>query len=203
MQPCITGWLPACQIVVFPETCHVRDRASTVHSPAIDGEPVQNILPELALSVSVVDASEAELDQLTKEEFQRPFNLETPPLFREVILAAPDIDAGVFTEMADGLKGKANRITLYASSKDYALEASRKVHGLLRAGDSEKMVVVDGVDSIDASLASTDVLGHGYVFHSSILFDIESLFRFGKPPSQRERLRVQQTGKLLYWMLDR
>ena len=129
--------------------------------------------------------------------------VKTPPQFREVILAAPDIDAGVFTEMAEGLKGKANRITLYASSKDYALEASRTVHGLLRAGDSEQMVVVDGVDSIDASHASTDVLGHGYVFNSSILFDIESLFRFGKPPSQRERLRVQQMGKLLYWMLDR
>ncbi len=129
--------------------------------------------------------------------------VKTPPQFREVILAAPDIDAGVFTEMANGLKGKANRITLYASSKDYALEASRILHREPRAGDSEKMVVVDGVDSIDASLASTDVLGHGYVFHSSILFDIESLFRFGKPPSQRERLRVQQMGKLLYWMLDR
>ena len=129
--------------------------------------------------------------------------VKSPPQFRQVILAAPDIDAGVFTQMAEGLKGKANRITLYASSKDYALEASRKVHGLLRAGDSEKMVVVDDVDSIDASLASTDVLGHGYVFNSSILFDIESLFRSGKPPSQRERLRVQQMGRLLYWVLDR
>ncbi len=128
---------------------------------------------------------------------------KTPPLFREVILAAPDIDADVFKEMAEELKIKAKRITLYASSKDYALEASRKVHGLLRAGDSEKMVIVDGVDSIDASRASTDVLGHGYVFNSSILFDIESLFRSGKPPGQRERLRVQQMGKLLYWMLDR
>lgn len=123
------------------------------------------------------------------------------PLFREVVLAAPDIDAGVFKQMAAAIKGKAERITLYASSKDKALLASKKVHGEPRAGDSERMVIVDGVDSIDASLADTDFLGHGYVFKNSILLDIDTLFRQRTPPQQRDKLKPQQTGSLLYWML--
>ncbi len=59
------------------------------------------------------------------------------PLLREVILAAPDIDADLFKQMAADMQGKAARITLYASSKDDALKASKAAHGELRAGDSD------------------------------------------------------------------
>jgi esterase/lipase superfamily enzyme len=125
----------------------------------------------------------------------------TTPLFREVILAAPDIDADLFKQMAVDMQGKASRITLYASSKDDALKASKAAHGELRAGDSDNMVIVEGVDSIDASAAATDFLGHGYVFKSSILFDINNLFKLGKPPQERDKLRQEHLGSFLYWLL--
>lgn len=125
----------------------------------------------------------------------------TAPLFREVILAAPDIDADLFKQMAADMRGKAGRITLYASSKDDALKASKVAHGELRAGDSDRMVIVDGVDSIDASAAATDFLGHGYVFKSSILFDINNLFKLGKPPGERDKLKEEHLGSFLYWLL--
>jgi esterase/lipase superfamily enzyme len=99
------------------------------------------------------------------------------------------------------VKGKAGRITLYASSKDDALKASKAAHGEPRAGDSDQMVIVDGVDSIDASAAATDFLGHGYVFKNSILFDINNLFRHGKPPQQRDKLTQEHLGTFLYWLL--
>lgn len=46
--------------------------------------------------------------------------------FRQVILTAPDIDAGVFKQLADAVKLHSERVTLYVSSKDAALEASKR-----------------------------------------------------------------------------
>lgn len=43
-------------------------------------------------------------------------------------------------------------ITLYVSSDDLALMASKKVHGSSRAGEAgEKIVIVKGIEIIDAS----------------------------------------------------
>jgi esterase/lipase superfamily enzyme len=103
--------------------------------------------------------------------------------------------------MAADMQGKAGRITLYASSKDEALRASKTFHGELRAGDSDKIVIVAGIDSIDASAAATDFLGHGYVFKNSILTDVNNLFREDRPPKERANLKPEQLGSLLYWLL--
>lgn len=100
------------------------------------------------------------------------------------------------------MKGKADRITLYASSNDRALIASREVHGEPRAGDSTNMLIVNGVDSIDASLVDSDFLGHGYLFMHSILSDVDTLFRQGKPPQERRNLTKEQVGTSLYWRLS-
>ena len=58
------------------------------------------------------------------------------PRFHEVVLTAPDIDADVFRrDLAPAIVGTADRVTLYASSNDEALVASRKVHGYRRAAN--------------------------------------------------------------------
>jgi esterase/lipase superfamily enzyme len=59
------------------------------------------------------------------------------PHFREVILAAPDIDAGVFRQLAAVIETAADRVTLYASSNDNALALSKHFHDYARAGESE------------------------------------------------------------------
>ena len=49
---------------------------------------------------------------------------------KEVILTAPDIDADIFKrDIAPALTAAGRPITLYASSEDLALVASKKIHG--------------------------------------------------------------------------
>ncbi|MFH1268329.1 MAG: alpha/beta hydrolase, partial [Planctomycetota bacterium] len=84
------------------------------------------------------------------------------PLFREVVLAAPDIDAEVFRrDIVPAIVPTADRVTLYASSNDEALKLSKTIHGYRRAGDSgSQLLVVPGVDTIDVSTVDTSLLGH-------------------------------------------
>lgn len=96
----------------------------------------------------------------------------------QVILAAPDIDANNFKNIiAPVLASFRRQITLYASSKDKALRASRKLRKNLvqRAGESgEQIVVVAGIDTVDASKVDTGFLGHGYFAETEpLLNDID------------------------------
>lgn len=64
-------------------------------------------------------------------------------LFREIVMIAPDIDADVFRQdMAPRLARTGIHTTLYASSNDRALKASKAFHGYARAGDAGEGVVV-------------------------------------------------------------
>lgn len=124
---------------------------------------------------------------------------------RQIIFAAPDVDRDNFVELARKFHGRAERFTLYGSSNDLALKASKLVHGYPRAGDSGKnMALVETVDSIDASTLETDILGHGYFgTERSILSDISLLLRHGFAPGQRFGLREQERERLRYWVYQR
>ncbi|MGZ5823356.1 MAG: alpha/beta hydrolase, partial [Hyphomicrobium sp.] len=78
----------------------------------------------------------------------------------QVILAAPDVDADNFTNLAQAIKGFAKGVTLYASSNDRALLVSRNFWGNYRAGDvpTGGPLVLPGIDTIDVTDASTDAL---------------------------------------------
>jgi len=105
--------------------------------------------------------------------------------FRHIILAAPDIDAVVFRdEIAPRLTSPGSRVTLYASSQDQALVASKIFNGAQRAGDSRDPLLLAGIDTIDASNVVTDLLGHS-PFVPSVLMDIYSLIRDGRAPGER------------------
>jgi esterase/lipase superfamily enzyme len=106
-----------------------------------------------------------------------------PPTFRNVVLAAPDIDKGIFLQLAAAISSRAESVTLYASSRDRALQVSHKMHDYPRAGDCTGIVVVPEVTTIDVSALDTDMLGHGYVSSSrSILADLYSLLTGHAPP---------------------
>lgn len=124
-------------------------------------------------------------------------------LFNQVILAAPDVDAGVFiNDIAPKITKTAEKVTLYASSKDRALIASRNVHGYPRAGESgDGLVIVDDVDTIDVTEIDTSLLGHNYYGDSdSIVADIYQVLHRGDPPSNRPRLRASFFKQLKYWI---
>jgi esterase/lipase superfamily enzyme len=124
------------------------------------------------------------------------------PKFTEVVLTAPDIDADKFRrDLAPAIVSVAGRVTLYASSNDEALIASRKVHGYRRAGESgDAMVVVSGVDTVDVSDIDTSFIGHSYYgSNSTVLADLFELIRDSKPPDERKWLQAMQLGTLKYW----
>ena len=133
--------------------------------------------------------------------------LERPDLkgrFREIILAAPDVDADVFrNELAPALAKAGKRVTLYASSKDMALQASKEVHGYPRAGDTaDGIVLVPGVDTIDASQVDDSILAHSYFVESiPVIRDIGQMLRGNRGPAQRPLLKAVQGSGGVHWVL--
>lgn len=106
----------------------------------------------------------------------------------ELILSAPDIDAAIFKhDIAPKLAGARNPVTLYASSQDLALAASKAVHGYPRAGDSGAgMLIVAGVETIDATGVDTSFMKHAYFAEKrSALSDMFYLIRNQARADQR------------------
>jgi len=122
------------------------------------------------------------------------------PPFRQILLTAPDVDAGVFSQIAQVFRKTGQRVTLYASSNDQALKASKSFHGFPRAGDTvPDIVVLPDLDTVDVSLVDTGLLGHSYYGdNTSVLTDIFHLLRDGKPPDQRG-LKPRTKNGMAYW----
>lgn len=128
---------------------------------------------------------------------------EAAARFQEIILTAPDIDADVFrSQIAPGLAAFGAPITLYASSHDRALLASKTFHGYPRAGDAgEGLVLIAGIETIDASATDTSLLGHSYYGDAkSVLADLYYLVREGKRPGERFALQTVETPDGRYWV---
>jgi len=127
------------------------------------------------------------------------------PMFREVLLTAPDIDADVFrSQIAPAIVKTAQRVTLYASSNDEALAMSKRVHGYPRAGESGPgLVVVPGIDTIDVSSVDTSLIGHSYYgSNDTVIADMIGLLRDASPPDHRRWLRPRRLGRMLYWVFS-
>jgi esterase/lipase superfamily enzyme len=124
----------------------------------------------------------------------------------EVILAAPDVDADNFANVAQRIEGIAKGVTLYAASNDRALIVSRNFWRNPRAGDvpAAGPLIVPGIETIDITAASTDsfALNHaGYAENNDLLQDIGKLILSGlRPPDQRlPALRRTSSPKGDYW----
>ncbi len=127
---------------------------------------------------------------------------EEARMFNEVILAAPDVDADRFQDLAPRVISTAQRTTLYASSGDQALMISKRFNGAPRAGDSgDHLVLVTGVDTIDASHIDTSMLGHSYYGDSdAIINDLRAILQLAQEPTQRTWLMPKQRSGLTYWV---
>jgi esterase/lipase superfamily enzyme len=124
------------------------------------------------------------------------FDKDSPMKLNHLVLAAPDIDADTFRELAAMLQSCSRRVTLYESSKDKAIWASRKIHGNPRAG--EPLLIVPGIDTIDASAIDTDFLAHSYFSDNwPLLADIHSILSKDEAPASRFGLmeKNHETGK--------
>lgn len=135
--------------------------------------------------------------------------LEKPEVLKKmkaIILAAPDIDTELFKrEIAPKLLRTEKNVTLYASSNDRALSASKSLHGYPRAGDSGTgLVIIKGMDTIDASNVDTSLLGHSYYGDvRTIIDDMHYLIQQSLPVDQRAGLSSIGREPNKYWLFKR
>lgn len=128
-----------------------------------------------------------------------------PKFFQEIVLAAPDIDAEEFrNQIAPAIVPAAERVTLYASSNDHALMASRLIHGFSRAGESgDNLIIVPGIDTIDVSRVDQSLLGHSYYGGSGpVLQDMRAILNGVSASSGRPWLLADEQNQLTYYRLD-
>jgi esterase/lipase superfamily enzyme len=123
--------------------------------------------------------------------------------FDQIVLAAPDIDARVFRNLAHLYSKVAKKTTLYVSSKDRALASSGLLHGHYpRAGFAPPVTVVPGLDTIEVTNIDLTLLGHGYFSDArDILHDINNLIVNGIPPIRRMGLRRIPSPSGDYWVI--
>jgi esterase/lipase superfamily enzyme len=105
----------------------------------------------------------------------------------ELIFAAPDVSVDAFRNWIATIRPIARGLTLYASSQDKALLASRKASAGPRAGDifADGPMVLSGLDSIDVSNIGAELFGLNHnIFASnrSLIDDIGRIFVDGKRP---------------------
>ena len=124
---------------------------------------------------------------------------QVAPLFRQIILTAPDIDADTFRNLAAVISQAGDRVTVYSSGKDKALLLSHRFHGYPRAGAS--IVISPGVDTIDASAVDTSLDGHSYFgSNRSVLSDIFALFTSNEPPLRRFGMTEKRIDEGIYYL---
>jgi len=146
-------------------------------------------------------------DALELLAMQQKAEEKTEPMFGQIFFAAPDVDAGLFKEMLATIQPLAQRLTLYTSQEDWALVASRKLHGdAPRAGQAgETVLTSDKFDTIDMSALGEDMLAHTYFANdSSALADIMSLIWLNAGPDHRCGLKkVQLAQNAFSWKYEK
>lgn len=96
--------------------------------------------------------------------------LDNQPLFNQVVLAAPDLDAEIFrTQIAPAIQKASRRLTIYASEQDLALKLSQGLNGGTRLGTATPVSLTttgfEWIDCIDATAMSQEpmmTLQHAY-----------------------------------------
>ncbi|MER9771242.1 alpha/beta fold hydrolase [Mesorhizobium sp. M0220] len=130
---------------------------------------------------------------------------KTIPNLKELMLAAPDINAEIFREkILPGLAALDVHRTIYASSSDVALRASKIVHDYRRVGETEGGVqTFNGFETVDATSVAPVVrsFGHSYVVDSTkVLGDIAETLLLHFNADQRS-LAKEGTPPENWWVL--
>jgi esterase/lipase superfamily enzyme len=129
----------------------------------------------------------------------------TGVLIGQIILAAADVDADTFRDLCGAYGRVSRRTTLYVSSRDLAIEASRWLHDFARAGLLPPIMIVPGIDTINVTNVDLTQLGHGYVADArAVLEDMHELLVHDAPPDRRFALRQGETDAgERYWIIGR
>jgi esterase/lipase superfamily enzyme len=130
---------------------------------------------------------------------------DAPPIFENVILAAPDFDAQIFVEQtAPQVRGLSKRWTVYVSDKDGALNVSSRIRNAKRLG--LPVTLAAGVDTVDATGIevtpwSVPEFHSYYATKRLVIADLIGVLE-GLDPASRELFALMQGG-LQYWSFAR
>jgi len=106
--------------------------------------------------------------------------------FGQIFLAAPDVDAKLFRQLASIYPQVAERTTLYVADEDKALAALAWIAEGGRVGGAPPVLVLPGIDTVRVHGSGLFRLGHSYVAEElDVLRDIRSLLYFKEPPERR------------------
>ena len=112
---------------------------------------------------------------------------QAPAAIAQFVMAAPDVDRDMFLEEIPKLAKVAKGLTLYASSKDRALQLSMRVAGNIpRAGDVPSMgpIVLSPLVTIDVSALGDELFGlnhNTFATARNVLDDLKLLLETGAP----------------------
>lgn len=125
--------------------------------------------------------------------------------FGQIFLAAPDVDAGVFANLAAAYPKVSRRTTLYVSAADKALQASTFLNGYPRAGLAPPFTIINKIDTVFVpfvNMMSEIELDHSYFGDAaSVLNDMYDLVQHDTAPSLRQRISEREDGSRVYWEL--
>jgi D-xylose transport system substrate-binding protein len=206
--PCVYSW-PSMGVISGPGYIYdsnsarqTRDRLANFLSllEDIDGADHISIIAHSMGSVALIEAIR-QFAVLGDDE---------PKPYSQIILAAPDMDRDDFRGVADKLSVFARGVTLYASSNDKALIASKQLASdIERAGDvpADGPIILPNIDSIDASAVSNYVFGLNHSYYADnrlVLTDIAQLLLKGERPRVRNpTLREELGSGGSYWRFPR
>jgi esterase/lipase superfamily enzyme len=121
-----------------------------------------------------------------------------PPMFNEVVFAAPDVGVDEFEATFPRIVPTGQRFTLYASQRDRALQISQQINRMQRVGDARNVVVREGLQTVDTTSASGGLLGHDD-FAGSALADFRAVMWLSLAPERRCVLETAETAGRRYW----
>jgi esterase/lipase superfamily enzyme/Tfp pilus assembly protein PilF len=109
----------------------------------------------------------------------------------QLIMAAPDVDLDAFAQLAPLVRPITRGMTLYASSADKAMDASRALAKVPRAGDvtAAGPIVLPDIDTIDVTPVGQELFGLNhdtFATGRTVLSDVSRIVLDGlRPPDAR------------------
>lgn len=186
-------------------TDYLYDRESAQIGRAGFIEVLRNLKEKHGIeSVNVIAHSMG--NQVVLDALGNHAQTSNPATIGELILAAPDVDRDMFMSLIPNVQRIVKGITLYASSADKALQASRRLAGVLRAGDigDDGPIILDNMQTIDVTAMGEEILGlnhNVFAVSRNLIDDIRLLITRGlRPPDQRlSQIRPCPEPAPRYW----
>jgi esterase/lipase superfamily enzyme len=182
---------------------YMADKEVALNSVDVLGEFLTELVAQKSLSrIHIVAHSMGNflclqaLDRL----LVKGYGFDSP--FAQFVLMAADVETDWFLQ--HNFSAVADRITVYSSKQDWALELSREYQQVPRLGLIPPMTFVADCDSIDASVCKTPFLGagHDYYAESTRLLGDFTLVLQGHPVDKRPALQRHDLKEGYYWELQ-